>query len=109
MALLPLLTPESAAPAMRTKCAISYAASEIALLRFCGLQTKQKRNDAAMVCLRWHGSGLNSTDGNVLSLLDILRSETSDFHLSPHSNVSFGNLERKATSKSFDRQYIKSI
>ena len=34
----------------------------VALLRFCGLQTPQKRNDAAIVCLRWHRTGLNSTD-----------------------------------------------
>ena len=51
----------------------------VALLRFCGLQTTQKRNDAAMVCLCWHGSGLNSTDAYVLLLLDILRIQTSDF------------------------------
>ena len=41
-----------------------------------------------MVCLRWHGTGLNSTDAYVLSLLDSLRIQTSDFHLSPHSIIS---------------------
>ena len=42
----------------------------------------------AMVCLRWHGTGLNTTDAYVLSLLDIFGSQTSNFYLSPHSIIS---------------------
>ena len=81
------------------------------LLPFCGLQNPQKRNDAAMVCLRWHGTGPNSTDAFVLSLLDSLRIQTSDFHLSPHNNIWVRTeiWKGKATLKSFDKQYIKSI
>ena len=41
-----------------------------------------------MVCLRWHGTGLNSTDAYVLSLLDILESQTSNFYLSSRSIIS---------------------
>ena len=60
----------------------------VALSHFCELQAPQKRNDAAMVCLRWHGSGLNSTDTYVLSLRNSLIIQTSDFHLSPQSIIS---------------------
>ena len=60
----------------------------VALLRFWGHQTPQKYNDAAIFCLRWHGSGLNSVDAYVSSLLDIFRSQTSYFDLSPHSTIS---------------------
>ena len=60
----------------------------VALLRFCGFQTPQKRNDAAIVCLRWHDTGLNSTDAYLFSRLDSFRIQTFDFHLSPHSNIS---------------------
>ena len=87
---------------MRTKCAISYAASEIALLRCCVFADYRLRKNA-IVCLRWHGTGLNSTDAYVLSLLDSLRIQTSDFHLKTEI------LKSKATLKSFDKQYIKSI
>ena len=48
----------------RTKCAISYAASEIALLR-CYVFADSRLRKNAMVCLRWHGTGLNSTDAYV--------------------------------------------
>ena len=72
---------------MRTKWAFSYAASEIALLRCCVFADSRLRKNA-MVCLRWHGTGLNSTDVYVLSLFDILRSQTSNFHLSSRSIIS---------------------
>ena len=71
---------------MRTKCAISYAASEIALFRCCVFADSRLRKNA-MVCLRWHCTGLNSTDAYVLSLLDSLIIQTSDFHLSPHTGA----------------------
>ena len=95
---------------MRTKCAISYSASEIALLRCCVFADSRLRKNA-IVCLRLHGTGLNSTDAYVLSLLDSLRIQTSDFHLSPHSIISIETeiWKSKTTLKSFDKQYIKSI
>ena len=61
--------------------------SEIALLRCCVFADSRLRKNA-MVCLRWHGTGLNSTDYHVLSLFDSLKIQTSDFHLSPHSSIS---------------------
>ena len=80
---------------MRTNCAISYAASEIALLRCCVFADSRLRK-YAMVCLRWHGTGLNSTDVYVVSLLDSLR--ISDIRFSSRTSQHYfsinGNFEK---------------
>ena len=71
---------------MRTKCAISYAASEIALLRFCGLQTPQKRN--GLFTLAWHRTEFDGC----LRVITVRQLENSGIRFSSLTSQDYFNI-----------------
>ena len=70
--------------------------SEIALLRCCVFADSRLRKNA-MVCLRWHGTGLNSTD-YLSRVITVRQFENSDIRFSSLASQQYfninGNLKR---------------